>query len=177
MGFWKPFLRQTAKEYSSKKRLFVITCASIVFVFALPAGMFWIADHSDPKMHYNLFPLMSYICLFFSLVGISLSIWTVVLQHRRARGTPAPFFATKKLLVQRPYSYCRNPMALGIIIYYFGIAVFTRSYSAIFAVLLFTAGLLLIIRFLEEKELELRFGEEYRLYKKKTPFIIPRFGK
>jgi protein-S-isoprenylcysteine O-methyltransferase Ste14 len=30
---------------------------------------------------------------------------------------------------------------------------------------------------LEEKELEARFGEEYKEYKRKTPFLIPKIRK
>jgi protein-S-isoprenylcysteine O-methyltransferase Ste14 len=41
---------------------------------------------------------------------------------------------------------------------------------------LFGAGFLLTyIKRIEEKELELRFGQEYLEYKKQTPFLIPRF--
>ena len=35
--------------------------------------------------------------------------------------------------------------------------------------------LVLEIKFIEEKELEQRFGDVYRAYKKKTPFFIPKF--
>jgi protein-S-isoprenylcysteine O-methyltransferase Ste14 len=40
-------------------------------------------------------------------------------------------------------------------------------------VLIFSVIILLYIRFIEEKELEIRFGDEYLAYKKRTPFIIP----
>jgi len=33
------------------------------------------------------------------------------------------------------------------------------------------------IKLVEEKELEARFGEEYREYKRKTPFLIPKIWK
>jgi protein-S-isoprenylcysteine O-methyltransferase Ste14 len=33
------------------------------------------------------------------------------------------------------------------------------------------------IKFIEEKELEARFGQEYSEYKKRTPFFIPKIGK
>lgn len=40
-------------------------------------------------------------------------------------------------------------------------------------VLIFTVIILLYTRFIEEKELEIRFGDEYLSYKKGTPFFIP----
>jgi protein-S-isoprenylcysteine O-methyltransferase Ste14 len=44
-------------------------------------------------------------------------------------------------------------------------------------VVLFFAGLLLIyIKRVEEKEMEIRFGQEYLTYRQQTPFLIPRFS-
>jgi protein-S-isoprenylcysteine O-methyltransferase Ste14 len=85
--------------------------------------------------------------------------------------------ATQQLIIQKPYNYCRNPMALGAIAVYLGVAILIGSISAIVLVLTFTVLLLVYIKFLEEKEMELRFGEAYREYRKQTPFIIPRFRK
>jgi len=41
-------------------------------------------------------------------------------------------------------------------------------------VFIFSAIILSYIKFIEEKELEQRYGDEYVEYKKRTPFIIPR---
>ena len=46
--------------------------------------------------------------------------------------------------------------------------------SAIVIVVIFTTILLLYVKFIEEKELEARFGVEYKAYKRETPFILPR---
>jgi protein-S-isoprenylcysteine O-methyltransferase Ste14 len=41
---------------------------------------------------------------------------------------------------------------------------------------LLCAGLLLIyIKRVEEKEMEIRFDQNYLAYKRQTPFLIPRF--
>ena len=34
-----------------------------------------------------------------------------------------------------------------------------------------------IVKYKEEQNLEARFSEEYKLYKRKTPFLIPNFSK
>jgi len=47
------------------------------------------------------------------------------------------------------------------------------SYTALIAVAIFAAILISYLKIIEEKELQLRFGNEYVEYKKKTPFIIP----
>ena len=38
---------------------------------------------------------------------------------------------------------------------------------------IFAAMLISYLKIIEEKELQMRFGDEYIEYKKKTPFIIP----
>ena len=83
--------------------------------------------------------------------------------------------ATQELVVHPPYSYCRNPMALGAIALYLGLAIWLASPAAVDLVLLGAALLLTYIKFIEEQEMELRFGDGYVAYRQKTPFIIPRF--
>ncbi len=80
---------------------------------------------------------------------------------------------TKKLLVSGPFKYCRNPMTLGTIIAYTGIAILVGSWFSMLFVVVFAALLIAYLKTIEEKELLLRFGSEYAEYKKNTPFIIP----
>ena len=86
-----------------------------------------------------------------------------------------PLMATQKLIIQPPYSYCRNPMALGAIGMYLGVAILFRSLGAVILVLLTASLLLIYIKLVEEKEMQIRFGQEYLAYKQQTPFLIPRF--
>jgi len=83
--------------------------------------------------------------------------------------------ATQKLVVKRPYTYCRNPMALGTTAFYFGITIWTGSLSALGLSLIYPVVILIYIKLIEEKELEQRFGLEYLEYKRRTPFLIPHF--
>ena len=80
---------------------------------------------------------------------------------------------TKKLLVVGPFKYCRNPMTLGTILAYGGIAILIGSFTALLAVGIFAARLIGYLKMIEEKELQMRVGSEYIEYKEKTPFIIP----
>ncbi len=84
-----------------------------------------------------------------------------------------PLRATQKLVVQKPYSYCRNPLFFGLINLFFGISILFDSISSLFMVLTFSVIILLYAMFIEEKELEKRFEDEYPAYKKATPFLIP----
>ena len=106
--------------------------------------------------------------------GFLFALWAVYVQFTIGQGTPVPVMATQELIIQRPYSYCRNPMAFGTIVLYLGIAIARGSISAIGLVLVSAAVLLTYIRRIEEKEMELRFGDAYRKYREHTPFVVPR---
>ena len=87
-----------------------------------------------------------------------------------------PLMATRELVVQGPYSYCRNPIYFGLIALFFGISVWIGSISSMGMVLIFSVVILLYARFIEEKELTKRYGAKYTAYKQATPFVIPRFA-
>lgn len=172
------FLKQARHEYSLEKRLKILPFLGLIFLGILPAGLFFLSRWFDHQ--FDLTPLAFGIinlilgCIFIA-IGILLGLWSNYVQFTAGRGTPVPIMATQQLLTQKPYSYCRNPMALGAIVLYLGVAILIGSLSALGLVLLFAIVLLLYIKFVEEKEMELRFGDAYREYRKQTPFIIPRF--
>jgi protein-S-isoprenylcysteine O-methyltransferase Ste14 len=66
-------------------------------------------------------------------------------------------------------------MTLGTTAFYLGIAIWTGSLSALVLALIYPVGILIYIKLIEERELEQRFGHEYLAYKRRTPFLIPRF--
>jgi len=84
---------------------------------------------------------------------------------------------TQELLTEGPFGYCRNPMTLGTILAYLGMAVAVRTIAGTVLVLSLGASLLAYLKRLEEKELAERFGEAYLAYKRETPFIIPRLPR
>lgn len=106
-------------------------------------------------------------------LGLFFLLWSIKAQREIGQGTPMPLMATQKLVVQKPYSYCRNPLFFGLINLFFGISILIDSISSLVMVLIFSVTILLYVKFLEEKELETRFGDDYLVYKKTTPFIIP----
>ena len=85
-----------------------------------------------------------------------------------------PVMPTQELLTEGPFRYCRNPMTLGAILAYLGMAVAAGTIAGTGFVLSLAASLLVYLKRLEEGELAERFGEAYLAYKRETPFIIPR---
>ena len=92
-------------------------------------------------------------------------MWSVYAQFTIDRGTPIPMMPTQKLVISRPFNYCRNPMTFGTILLYLGIAIWIGSLSAVVIMILLDILLIVYIKLVEEKELYERYGEEYLEYK------------
>jgi protein-S-isoprenylcysteine O-methyltransferase Ste14 len=173
-------LEQARREYSPTQRFIALLFLAPIFLFALPYLFIWLGVRLDHWLGWP--PVLS---LPFNLIlgGLLIlpswffAMWSIYSQFTIGRGTPVPLMATQELIVQPPYTYCRNPMALGAIGMYLGVAILFRSIGAVILVLLFAIWLLIYIKRVEEKEMVLRFGQEYLAYQQRTPFLIPRFWK
>ncbi|HJL73185.1 MAG TPA: isoprenylcysteine carboxylmethyltransferase family protein [Nitrospinaceae bacterium] len=106
--------------------------------------------------------------------GLVICWVTVSLFTDHGEGTPAPFAPPKKLVVIGFYRYMRNPMMTGVWCVLTGEAIFFKSPGIALWFMIFFAGCMALIPLWEEPDLEKRFGESYREYKKKVPRWIPR---
>ena len=118
-------------------------------------------------------PFNIIIAIFLSILGLIFALWSVQVQFKVGKGTPAPIMPTQELVVIGPYLYCRNPMYFGAIILYLGIVVLTGSLSSFGILIIMISALFIYIKLIEEKELKIRFGQDYLKYSKKTSFFIP----
>ena len=115
-------------------------------------------------------------------IGLALTLLSgtaffVCVANLALKGLGAPFYLalSEKLAVEWLYAWTRNPMALAGIAFLFSLGLWYQSaLFAAWALLLFSPALLFFIRVYEQWELELRFGEPYLEYKRRTPFLIPR---
>jgi protein-S-isoprenylcysteine O-methyltransferase Ste14 len=69
-------------------------------------------------------------------LGVTFLLWTIKAQRQIGRGTPMPLMATQKLVIQKPYSYCRNPLALGLLSFYLGISIVIGSPASLVMVVI-----------------------------------------
>src|SRR5215813_608151 len=152
----------------------MITAIKNIMSFILPVTVLiivplWIED--DWTIHYGL----SLICgLLLIVVGLVVMVLTISSFIRIGRGTLAPWSPTKKLVIKGLYRYVRNPMILGVLTVLLGEALIVRSES-----ILIWAGVFFIINTIyfivyEEPNLEQRFGDDYREYKKHVSRWLPR---
>jgi protein-S-isoprenylcysteine O-methyltransferase Ste14 len=110
----------------------------------------------------------------FLIIGSSLWIWCVW-RFFKAKGTPVPINPPPKLIIDGPYVYTRNPMMTGVFMILIGIGILFRSISLTFIITpMFVFISILEFKYIEEPELEKRFGKEYCEYKERTPIIIPK---
>lgn len=120
---------------------------------------------------------------FFLALGILLaipSLYFLAITNKLLRslgsGTNA-FILTKRIVEDDIYKRTRNPMSLG---FYLTALALAFASSSTFVLLAASLGLIpahaFFLKFFEEVELELRFGESYLDYKKSVPFLIPRLN-
>ncbi len=173
-------LRQAEREYSPAKRLAALIMEGFLFLGILPGALVYVSSLLDQQFGLSRLAYgaanVAIGCIFIS-AGILFAWWAIYIQFTNGRGTPVPIMATHQLITQGPYAYCRNPMALGAIVLYLGVAAIIGSISAVALVLIGAILLFVYIKLLEEKEMEMRFGKAYQEYRKQTPFVIPRFWK
>lgn len=167
-------------EYSAGRRAWTLALLAPVFLLAIP----WLVVRGGTLLDKRLgLPGLSrgrvnrVAGALLAVGGFALGLWSIATQFSAGRGTPLPVLPTQELVVQPPYTYCRNPMTLGTALAYLGVAVWTGSFSAVGLVLLFLRALVAYNRRIEEKELAARFGPAYLAYKESTPFIIPRLWR
>ena len=170
------FLKWQNQDNSNQHRILALAFGALIFPITIPVILVVVLPNVD-----NYFGISTFfngigniiIGIIVIIIGGTIAIWTIVIQITLASGTPFPMLPNKKLLIVGPFKYCRNPMTLGTILAYSGISILIGSFTALLAVAIFAALLIVYLKIIEEKELELRFGSEYIEYKEKTPFIIP----
>ena len=114
-----------------------------------------------PLEHKGLLVVGVLLFLAFSALGLR----SAYVMGKYGRGTPLPMDAAQKLVVKGPYQVIRNPMAIGGLGQGLSIALLYQSLALL---AFYSLGILLwhfIIRPIEEKDLESRFGQDYRNYK------------
>jgi protein-S-isoprenylcysteine O-methyltransferase Ste14 len=119
---------------------------------------------------------------FFFVLGILLAVpgfYFMIVTNKllRALGSGANAFRlTKTIVAEDVYKRTRNPMSLGFYLLTLATGFVSGSTLAVlFAILGFIPFHLFFLKYFEELELELRFGESYLEYKKTVPFLIPKF--
>ena len=106
---------------------------------------------------------LTFVAIGFALVALS------VRNFRRAGTSVVPTEPATTLVVTGPYRFTRNPIYVGFVLAYFGLAIVLTS---MWVLLLLIPVLVILQRGVvarEEDYLERQFGEAYRKYKARVP--------
>lgn len=148
----------------------------LMFVLLIPTVMWLVSGRPD----YLAAPLWRrVIALILALVGLSLSVWSIVYMRYKGDGNPMDAFGhevaarTKHLMTEGPYRLSRNPMLSGSFIYYAGVCIWLWTWQALLVFVAFIAIMMLQV-LSEEKRLHKDFGEEYEDYCRRTGRFWPK---
>ena len=107
-------------------------------------------------------------------VGLLLFLASLRRFATEGQGTLAPWDPPRALVVRGPYRWVRNPMISGVIFVLFGEAlVFLSLPHGVWAAAFLVLNLV-YIPLVEEPQLERRFGEAYREYRRNVRRFLPR---
>ena len=166
--------RKTSVSYN----VISLLAGAICFLVFLPF-FFLVGNHLDKliQLRYPRLFEISISCVTI-LIGLFFLLWATSVQWHIGKGTPAPTAPTQTLVVVGPYKLCRNPIELGAIFYYTGVGTLFGTLTV--GIICGMLGLIIgtfYHKLIEEKELALRFGQDYLAYKKQVPFLFPTLHK
>jgi protein-S-isoprenylcysteine O-methyltransferase Ste14 len=157
------------------KELVGYALGGLMFVLLIPTLMWW----SSGMLYLLAAPVARIvIAIVLAVLGLSLSIWSIVYMRRKGDGNPMDAFGhevaprTKHLMTDGPYRLSRNPMLTGSFIYYAGVYVLLWRWPALLVFAGFIA-IMMIQVLSEEKRLHKDFGEEYEDYCRRTGRFWP----
>ena len=157
-------------------KIIAIILGGAIFLIIIPFLLFlagYVLERFVPAGEWRLLQIaFSFAAICF---GLFIVAWSILTLARIGGGTPVPLVPTQKLIVSGPYKLCRNPLQLGVMVYYLGVGTLFGSVKigVVMLLLSFIFGTC-YHKFVEENELLLRFGRDYEEYKSKMPFLLPK---
>jgi protein-S-isoprenylcysteine O-methyltransferase Ste14 len=109
------------------------------------------------------------------LLNSSAGIWSALVMAKHGHGTPLPMDSARQLVTKGPYAFVRNPMAITGIGQGLSVAIFLGSPLVFLYALLGAFIWQVMIRPLEEADLQSRFGPDFDGYRQDVRCWIPRW--
>jgi len=175
------FRRRMARLPASATLAFIIALYAEMYGFPLTMYVFsWGLGYNKVYMLEYLFAgiigpdlfmvIFHWVILPFSNILILVGLLLIVVGWRKIH------LGKGKLVNDGIYRYIRHPQYLGFLLLTLGMNI---QYTTILTLLMWPLLIVLYYRLarIEEKEVEEKFGEEYRQYKQKTPMFFPRLPK
>lgn len=148
----------------------------VIFIIGIPYVMFLAAG--SPNLA-DIGLIQWIILIILAIVGIGLSIWSIIYMKNVGKGNPFDAFnhevapRTSSLMTEGPYGICRNPMLLGVFIYHVGVLVAILSIGTI-AIFVIEVIIMNIQVKKEEQRLRKDFGRDYEDYVRTSNRFLPK---
>lgn len=147
----------------------------IIFILGIPFIMYLASGSPDLlKIGFVQWILL----IIFTIIGIGLSIWSIVYMKNVGNGNPFDAFnhevapRTSFLMTDGPYGICRNPMLAGVFIYHIGVLIALLSLGALIIFIIEVVIMTFQVK-KEEQRLKSDFGDEYLMYMNNTYRFLP----
>jgi protein-S-isoprenylcysteine O-methyltransferase Ste14 len=153
----------------------LLAMATLPFTVAVLVPI-WIAQRSGVALtlgHSVGAVLLQVIGLALLSLGLTLFVASVRQFATEGKGTLAPWDPPKMFVVRGPYQFVRNPMISAVIFLLFGEAFGLLSPRHGIWAVCFVILNLIYIPLVEEPQLERRFGDSYREYRRHVRRFIP----
>jgi protein-S-isoprenylcysteine O-methyltransferase Ste14 len=174
LGIWlRRYPSKKAAEITSRIMHFFII---IAWITPIGAGLTMLTEYDEllgiPPLPLPMISLVTGVAVV--LIGVVFFVISIVVLMDRGEGLFA-FELTKKLAAKDIYKRTRNPMSLGFYLICIGLSLIGGStFFILWSLIMLIPVHVFFLKYFEECELEIRFGEPYREYKQKVPFLIPR---
>jgi len=137
-------------------------------LFTLPLGLAWGVDRflSTPRL-----PDLPWLALLGGLLaasGIALVLWGIR-TFNRFRTAVYPNRAAKLVVDTGPFAFTRNPMYVGMTVFYLGFVLLLGSYTALLLLPLVHVALWRYVISKEERHLMHKFPDAYAAYCARVP--------
>jgi protein-S-isoprenylcysteine O-methyltransferase Ste14 len=143
-----------------------------VTVVALPAACLALESMLGMRRDPTLWSQISGAVLI--ALGAALQVWCIILLQRTGRGTPSPAVPTSRLVTAGPYHRMRNPLNVGEVLVFLGLAAWFGSLLLVAYALAAWVAFHVFIVAVEEPRHRKEFGEAYTRYAHEVMRWIPR---
>jgi protein-S-isoprenylcysteine O-methyltransferase Ste14 len=142
----------------------VITLPPLIYAAFLVVGIYW---RDVLPLSLGPGPLRKPIGVALVAAGILIAFWAMGTMTR-ARTTFNPFRPSSAIVSSGPFRFTRNPIYLGDLLIYAGVAMYFDSALALLLLPLVIVAMHFGVIVREERYLERKFGEEYRNYRQRV---------
>lgn len=117
-------------------------------------------------------PWLGILIMVVSGVALVLVVFNLAL---KGFGLPFALALTRLVATDWLYAWTRNPMVLSALAFLVGLGLWLQSgLFLVWTLVVFSPAMYVFLVVYEERELEIRFGEDYLEYKTRTPMFWPR---